>query len=279
MITAAIGTPRGGPIGPSSRSEDDLPFKAACRAMAAVAFPCLSVHHTTLRMQTIEHTMTWRRFDLPGLDAAYFGATATGWRLCGTAIFASESGPCHLGYAVDADERWQTRCAHVFGTIGATLVDLHIAARGRDSGHAWTVNGDAQPDADGCIDLDLGFTTAARLFTLRRLAPVDGQEVVAPVAQLHLPDGELGAVTERYLRLHEHALRFSSTAGSPSIVLAVDAHLAVLRYPGRWDSEAFPRLAAGAAPLATARASRSDYQAALPANAEALRAAATDRIR
>jgi uncharacterized protein len=222
-------------------------------------------------MQTIEHTMIWRRLDLPGLDAAYYGPTRSGWRLCGTAIFASQTGPCHLGYAVDADECWRTRSAHVFGTVGDAIVDVHIGA---SADRGWTVGRRARPDVAECIDLDLGFTTAPRLFTLRRLALLDGQEGVAPVAQLHLPDFELGPVTESYLRMHRSAFRFSSTAGGPSTIINVDAHQVVVRYPGRWDSDAF----AAVDTVAALHASRPNYRTTPPANAEALRAAKPSRV-
>lgn len=226
-------------------------------------------------MHQIEHTMMWRRFDHPGLDAAYFGRSRSGWRLCGTAIFAGDAGPCHLGYAVDADERWRTRSAHVFGTIGASLVDIRIAA---STDRTWTLGSRAQPDAAGCIDLDLGFTTAPRLFTLRRLALHDGQETVVPVASLDLSAMEVGRVTESYLRLHERAFRFSSTAGGPPTVLGVGAHLEVLRYPGRWDSESFPARDARSGSVAAHRrpASRPDYHSTSPANTEPMCATGSD---
>lgn len=226
-------------------------------------------------MHEIEHTMTWRRFDQPGLDAAYFGPTRSGWRLCGTAIFASEAGPCHLGYAADADEHWQTRSVHVFGTIGAALVDARIAV---STDRNWTVDGVAQPGAGGCIDLDLGFTTAPRLFTLRRLALTDGQEAVVAVAHLDLSAMELARVAESYLRLHDRAFRFSSTAGGPPTVLSVGAHLDVARYPGRWDSEAFPAVDARTKSIAPHRRpdSRLAYQAASPANTEPMCATGSD---
>lgn len=218
-------------------------------------------------MQNIEHTMMWRRLDLPGLEAAYFGPTSTGWRLCGTAIFAAGTGPCHLGYAADADERWRLRSGHVFGTSGGALVDVHIVASGDGT---WSVGGRRQPDVNGCIDLDLGFTTALRLFTLRRLALDDGLERIAPVAQLRLPERGLRRVKETYLRLNQHDFRFSSSAGGPSTILLVDANLAVLRYPGRWDRDAFPGTGASDA---SAWTSLHDYQATPSANAEALSAA------
>lgn len=225
-------------------------------------------------MKSIAHTMMWRRFDLPGLDAAYYGSTSTGWRLCGTAIFGSEAGPCHLGYAVDADDRWLVRAAHVFGTVGPELIDLHIGA---STDRAWTVDGRVQPEAGGCLDLDLGFTTAARMFTLRRLALVDRQEGVAPVARLRLPDAALDAVTESYVRLHGGAFRFSTAAADTLTVLSVDPHLAVLRYPGRWDSAAFPAIDAHVPP-ALARPGP-DLQNASPANTEAMRVADAGSVR
>lgn len=228
-------------------------------------------------MQRIEHTTMWRRFDQPGLDAAYFGPTRSGWRLCGTAIFASEAGPCHLGYAVDADERWRTRSAHVFGTIGTSLVDQRIVA---STDLAWTCGGRAQPDAGGCVDLDLGFTTAPRLFTLRRLALQDGQESIVPVAHLDLSARRLARVMESYLRLHERAFRFSSTAGGPPTVLSVGAHLEVLRYPGRWDCESIPAIDARSGPITPHRRpeARPDYQATSPANTEPMCATGSDGL-
>jgi hypothetical protein len=183
-------------------------------------------------MNRIEQTVIWRRLDMPGLDACYHGPAGKGWRICGTSLFFVDGRPCHIGYAIDADAQWRARSAHVFGTCGTELVDAFIAPA---PGGAWTVNGARQEATHGCIDLDLAFTPAARLLTLRRLALVDGQHAAVDVARFAVPGLALRRVRDDYVRLNTSDFRLASSEVQLASVVSVDEHMALLRHPGHWE--------------------------------------------
>lgn len=200
-------------------------------------------------MNRIEQTVIWRRLDMPGFDACYHGPTGRGWRICGTSMFFVDARPCHVGYAIDADPRWNTRSAHVFGTCGTELVDAFIAAA---PDGAWSVNGTPQKSVRGCADLDLAFTPAARLLTLRRLALADGQQAGVDVARLAVPGLALRRARDEYVRLNDRDFRLASSDTEVASVVSVDEHMALLRHPGRWEQHtgALVRLLMATEPVA-----------------------------
>lgn len=187
-------------------------------------------------MKRISHAVMWRRLDGPGHDVCTYGPAEDGWRLLGSAVFLSGGLPCSLGYLVDADLRWRARSAHVFGTIGAELVDVFIASAGE--GGPWLVDGRPQAGIAGCADLDFGFTPALKLFILRRLS-IDraGQERSSVVAHLALPGMTLEPMEQRYKRLSAVSCVFAVADARQSTVLRLDAQQAVAHYPGRWERE------------------------------------------
>jgi hypothetical protein len=183
-------------------------------------------------MNNVQQTILWRRLDLPGLDACYYGRTSAGWRICGAAIFQLEDTPCHIGYAINAQADWTLQSVHVFGTRGRRGIDASIAP---SADGAWSLNGALQPGTDGCTDVDLGFTSAGLLATLRRLTLPVGGETSVRVARLLLPDPALAPAAYRFVRLNRASLLVSSSGSAVSTIFSVDEDLAVLSYPGRWE--------------------------------------------
>jgi uncharacterized protein len=83
--------------------------------------------------------------------------------------------PCHLHYKVHTNVAWRTRSAFVAGFLVKRAAKLRI--RQVDSGR-WQINdGILKDDVAGCIDIDLGFTTATNVIVIWRLALKVGQRV------------------------------------------------------------------------------------------------------
>ena len=141
--------------------------------------------HTERSKRIPEQLILWRRTDVPGHDACGLWVMESGWCLTGTAIFALEGQPCHLAYEVDCDTTWRTRSAKVTGYIGRHALELTIVAM---PGERWQLNGIDQPEAAGCIDVDLNFTPATNLIAIRRLALGVGHASDAPAAWLRFPE-------------------------------------------------------------------------------------------
>jgi hypothetical protein len=178
----------------------------------------------------------WKRLDAPGHDACRLRATAAGWELEGTAVFAHEGVPARLGYHLACDGAWRTQHGAVDGWIGATPIDFRIT---RATDGAWTCNGAVVPGLEACADLDLGFTPATNLSQIRRLALSEGQAADCPVAWLDVTSGALEILSQRYERRSNTSYWYEAPRFVFAALLDVSELGFVRRYPGLWEEAAF----------------------------------------
>lgn len=185
-------------------------------------------------MNSSDHTILWRRLDLPGHDICRLWKTTAGWQLSGTAIFLFEQMPCLLVYEVSVHDSWQTRFANVSGFIGQSVVALAIAPT--PNGH-WNVNGIESQAAAGCIDLDLGFTPATNLIAIRRLDLKIKEQSLAPAAWLDFPDLKLKQLEQHYRRISQYKYEYACPDAGYAATLEVDCYGAITHYPNLWQQE------------------------------------------
>jgi hypothetical protein len=185
-------------------------------------------------MSALEHVVLWRQLDLPGHDLCCHWKTEDGWRLSGTAVLSSEGLPCHLNYEVTIDSAWRTKAARVWGCMGTKVLDLNVVPA---SGH-WTLNGVAQPKAEGCLDVDLGFTPATNWVVLRRLALNVGNRAEAPAAYLSFPDLNLVRLDQTYHKISATEYDYESPSAGYKGILKVNDYGAIIDYPELWEQEA-----------------------------------------
>ncbi len=140
-------------------------------------------------------TVLWKRLDTEGHDACRLVRRDDGWQVCGEAIFLHEGKPCSMRYDVRCDAAWRTRLATVNGWVGARALTCEIV---RSEEATWLLNGVEQPQASGCVDVDLGFTPATNLLALRRFNLSIGEETPAPAAYLSFPELRLD-LSNRYI--------------------------------------------------------------------------------
>jgi hypothetical protein len=178
--------------------------------------------------------LLWRRLDLPGHDHARLSPRLGGWLLSGTALFAHGGLPCRLDYRVLCDAAWRTESATVEGWAGSESVRVHIAA---DEHRRWRLDGTEQPQVEGCVDVDLGFTPATNLLALRRLALPVGAEAEVRSAWLDFPGFAMEPLPQRYRRTGESTYAYESRGGDFAAELRVNAEGFVAHYPGLWTEE------------------------------------------
>lgn len=179
-------------------------------------------------------SILWRRLDTPGHDACRLDRDALGWRIEGTAVFRQGTIPAQLSYRVTCDLGWHTQEGHVQGWIGARSLDLAIT---RTRAAVWTMDGAVVPDLGNCIDLDLGFTPATNLISLRRLALHEGQAVEVPAAWLDVSAGTLGLLPQRYERRTEETYWYEAPSFGYAALLQVAPTGFIRLYPGLWEEE------------------------------------------
>ncbi|HLL45436.1 MAG TPA: putative glycolipid-binding domain-containing protein [Longimicrobiaceae bacterium] len=182
----------------------------------------------------MDATILWRRLDLPGHDLARLSALGEGWLLAGTAVFLHEGRPCRLDYRVVCDAAWLTASATVEGWAGSEPVALEITA---DAERRWRLGGQAQPQVEGCIDVDLGFTPATNLLALRRLDLPVGAAAEVRSAWLDFPGFTMEPLPQTYRRTSGTTNAYESDGGAFTAELRVNEVGFVVHYPGLWQEE------------------------------------------
>ena len=185
-------------------------------------------------------TMFWRRLDRPGHEAARLVFHSPFWQLTGTAVFADAGVPCRVEYQITCDAAWQTLAAQLSGWIGPRRMVCAISA---DARRRWRLDGQACPEVEGCVDLDLSFSPATNLLPIRRLGLVTGGEASVRAAWLRFPDLRLEPLAQHYRRLA--AERYGYEAGAPGAAFRAELRVApsgfVLECPGLWVRESCDR--------------------------------------
>jgi uncharacterized protein len=183
-------------------------------------------------MCQLEELILWRRIDMPGHDACGLWSLESGWRLTSTAIFVLEGQPCLLAYEVECDTTWGTRSAKVTSCMGRHVVGLIIVVR---SGDRWELNGRDQPEASGCVDVDLSFTPATNLIAIRRLALDIRQASAAAAPWLRVPEFTLERLEQRYHRVALDTYDYQAPRVGYAASLQVSDRGFVTHYPGLWE--------------------------------------------
>jgi len=179
-------------------------------------------------------SILWRGLALPGHEACRLSSRGSGWRLAGTAVFTHERRACRLNYHIECDAGWRTLSVRVEGWLGDAAVDARIQVE--PAGH-WRLNGAAQPEVEGCIDLDLNFSPSTNLLPIRRLGLAVGESAEITAAWLRFPSFTLEPLPQRYTRLDEQTYRYESAGGQFTADLKVDPSGFVVDYPGIWLAE------------------------------------------
>lgn len=184
-------------------------------------------------------SLLWRRLDQPGHDLCRLlrlhAGESSGWQLEGAAVFRHSSARhAHLTYRVHCDERWQTQRGFVRGWIGDDLIDRELV-RHRDT--TWTCDGAAVPGLSACVDLDLGFSPATNLLSLRRLALGIGATADVSAAWLDEDCAGLEELVQRYERRSETTYWYSAPRFAYAALLTITPDGFVSDYPTLWRAE------------------------------------------
>jgi hypothetical protein len=180
-------------------------------------------------------SILWRRLDVEGHDGCRLLSHGDGFELEGQAVFEHGGEPCCLAYRVCCDGSWLTRAASVNGFLGARGIGYDIE---RLADGTWTLNGAAQPQAEGLIDVDLNFTPATNLVAIRRFDLAVGAEMLAPAAWLAFPEFKLMRLDQVYRRLDQTRYAYQSPNFGYAEVLETSPAGFVLEYPQLWKAVA-----------------------------------------
>lgn len=178
--------------------------------------------------------MRWRRLDLPGHDEVRLHTEAGSRQLKGRAKFIDGTNRWELGYTVSCTPDWTTTRAMVKGHSDRGAIE---ATAVRSAVGGWTLNGAPVLAVAGCIDVDLAFTPATNLLSLRRLGLAVGQEAEVIAAWLTFPEFALIPLRQRYRRTSEGTYDYSAPDLPFAGILTVNPEGFVLDYAGLWRAD------------------------------------------
>ena len=176
----------------------------------------------------------WRRLDLPGHDEARLRNELGSWHLAGHAEFIDGTNRWQLGYTVTGTPDWTTTRAMVKGHSDRGAIEANVV---RSAVGGWTLNGTPVPAVAGCTDIDLAFTPATNLLSLRRLDLAVGQEAVVVASWLTFPEFSLIPLRQRYRRTSQTTYDYSAPDLPFAGILTVSPEGFVLDYAGLWRAD------------------------------------------
>ncbi len=179
--------------------------------------------HTALPARTVR----WKSCDNTGLEHFCLHMNADTIQGEGVVIGARGGTPYGLHYRVTTDMQWRTLEVWVRMASG---VFLHVFSDGQ--GHWTDDKGDAMPNLDGCIDVDIAATPFTNTLPIRRLSLSEGCTTDLTMAYVPLPSLQMCPDGQRYTRIASRRYLYESADRDFSAELAVDEDGLVMDYPG-----------------------------------------------
>ncbi len=138
-----------------------------------------------------------------------------------------------VSYVIRLDRAGATRSAQVTGRSAAGVRHARLEADGRGR---WRVDGQAAPDLDGCLDVDLESSAMTNALPVRRMGLGVGARAPAPAAYVRALDLGVERLGQEYLRTADEGghqrYDYAAPAFGFTCRLLYDEAGLVLEYPG-----------------------------------------------
>ena len=178
--------------------------------------------------------LAWTALEWPSLEHVMVSDGQTGFRADSQLVLALD-GLATVSYRVECDTRWRVTSLMIKIASAASAKTVELAAAG--DGH-WFADGQAVPELDGCIDVDISCTPLTNTLPIRRLSWSPGQGRDIDVVYVSVPALDIRPARQRYTMLARNDDRgealFRYESDSFSADLPVDADGFVTDYPGLW---------------------------------------------
>jgi len=132
-----------------------------------------------------------------GFEVAFLRTSPAGVVLEGSTSAVEDGAPWVVGYRVDVDPEWRSRKAEVWSLSAAGRAHVALEARG---GGSWLVDGEARPDLDGALDVDLEASVLTNTLAVHRLELHRNEVVHAPAAYVRAGDLSVVRLDQLYQR-------------------------------------------------------------------------------
>lgn len=179
-------------------------------------------------------TAAWRHETArSGFEAVFFQAVDGGWAVAGSTAAIEDGAIWAVDYALQLDATWTTRSARIGGRSagGSFATALEAEGAGR-----WLVDGEAAPQLDGCLDVDLESSALTNALPVHRMGLAVGARADAPAAYVRALDLAVERLEQTYERVADDGPRQRYDYAAPAFAFACrlvyDESGLVLDYPG-----------------------------------------------
>ena len=168
-----------------------------------------------------------------GFESTFPIRTDSGHRVEGhtAAVEAGEAWAVH--YVISVDEEWRTRHALIIGWSERGRRERVLEADGQGR---WRLEGQAAPELDGCLDVDLESSACTNTFPVHRLRLDVGSAADAPAAYVRALDLRVDRLEQRYERIDDDGTgqqyHYTAPVFDFEARLVYDAAGLVVDYPG-----------------------------------------------
>jgi uncharacterized protein len=184
--------------------------------------------------EALPTTAAWRHLDVrSGFEVVYLRELGDGCSIEGRTA-AIESGQTWIvDYQISVDAAWATRAATVRSRSASGSRSTVLRATGEGQ---WTVDGEAAPHLDGCLDVDLEASAFTNALPVRRLGLARGERSGAPAAYVRALDVVVERLEQSYVRAADDCRRqrfeYSAPVFGFTCELVYDEAGLLLDYPG-----------------------------------------------
>ncbi len=187
-----------------------------------------------MRLEKMPQQAAWDHHGVRSGFEVLFAESGDTWHVLRGSTTAWEGASAwSVGYLIELDEQWRTR--RVSATARVANHDLVLSAERLD-GDRWLVDGERQPDLDGCVDIDFESSVVTNTLPVHRLGLPMGEAVSVPAAFVRTDDLRLERIEQTYCRKPdgpgEHNFDYESSTFGFACSLAYDEAGLVLQYPG-----------------------------------------------
>jgi uncharacterized protein len=182
----------------------------------------------------VEREVMWAPWEGPGLEHLRLVTNEGGGVVANGLVIGLEAGlPFRIGYEIRCDGLWRVREVRAAAPDAERPV-LELVSDGE--GRWQRGGGEAMPELDGCIDVDISATPFTNTLPIRRLGLEPGESEELTVTYIRVPELLVGPERQSYGCLEAQAdgglYRFEALPSGFTAELPVDGEGLVIDYPG-----------------------------------------------
>ncbi|GCE28722.1 hypothetical protein KDA_42060 [Dictyobacter alpinus] len=184
----------------------------------------------------METHIMWNFLAGPGMEHLQLVEDEGGIVADGLIIGIEQDIRFRLWYRLQIDQDWHIR-EYSLQVSGEQSQAAYLLSDGQ--GHWTDADGNAYPDLDGCLDIDIAHTPFTNTLPIRRLELAVGESMEIQVAYITVPDLNVRPARQRYTCLTRTesggSYRYESLDSDFTAELTVDEQGLVIDYPELWQ--------------------------------------------